>query len=255
VHDERLIQIPNNREYMLQTEGLTKSFGSITAVDNVDLLIEEGEVHGLIGPNGAGKTTMLNLVTGQLEPTSGKIVLNGQDITGLRPEEIARRGLGRSFQIVQYFPEMTVRENLRLSVRDKEQTLRSVVESSGKYDDEIQALAAELRLEDRLDTEAANLSHGEKRYLDIGMVLGLDPSVLLFDEPAAGLNQSEIHVLEGVLQRLSEEYTIFLIEHNVELIMDLVDRLTVLHRGIILEQGSPSSVRNSQRVKEVYLGE
>lgn len=239
---------------MLETHGLTKEFGNIRAVDDVDLEVRRGEVHGLVGPNGAGKTTMFNLLTGELRPTSGGVDFEGTELTGLSPHEIVREGIGRSFQIVQYFPEMTVREHLHLAVRDETRALASVFEA-GDTDEEIQQLASRVRLEDQLDTEVKNLSHGEKRYLDIGMVLGLQPDLLLLDEPAAGLNSSESEHLEAIIDDLRDEYTIFLIEHDIDLVRRLSDRITVLHQGGVLASGTPEEVSENTDVQEVYLGE
>ena len=239
---------------MLEVESLTKDFGGFLAVDDVDLFIEEGEVRGLIGPNGAGKTTLFNLVTGDLKPTGGSVAFRGEDITGSTPERITRLGIGRSFQIVELFPEFTVRENLRLAVRDESRTLRSFL-GDRDYEGEIEEVAALVQLEDVMDRRASNLSHGEKRYLDLGMVLALDPELILMDEPAAGLNQSEFDVLESILTGLRGTYTMLIVEHNVEFVTGIVDRLTVIHRGRILAEGTPEEIRADGRVQEVYLGE
>lgn len=244
----------DNQLSMLEVESLTKDFGGFLAVDSVDMSIKEGEVRGLFGPNGAGKTTLFNLITGEFEPTDGKVTFQGENITGAPPERIARLGIGRSFQIVELFPELTVRENLRLAVRDESRTLRSIFGDTD-YDNRIREIAEIVKLDDVLDREASNLSHGEKRYLDIGMVLALDPDLILFDEPAAGLNQSEFDTLEAILTDLRGEYTMLIVEHNVEFVLDIVDRLTVLHRGKILDEGTPEEIRENTKVQEVYLGE
>lgn len=244
-----------SQEKVLETSGLTKEFGSLLAVDDVNLTLEPGEIHGLIGPNGAGKTTLVNLITGNLQPTAGAIKFKGEDIAGLSPSEIGRRGIGRSFQVVQYFPEMTVRKHLHLSVRDPTKTIMSVFDRSTDHTDRIEEIAARVHLTDRLDDVAKDLSHGEKRFLDIGVVLGLDADVILFDEPAAGLNTSESEELMDIIREIREQYTILIIEHDVELVRRLADRITVLHDGSILATGTPDDIVSNARVKEVYLGE
>ncbi|MFB6354003.1 MAG: ABC transporter ATP-binding protein [Halobacteriales archaeon] len=239
---------------MLETEGLTKRFNSLVAVNDVDLRVEEGEVRGLIGPNGAGKTTAINLITGELTPTSGTVRFKDEDITGLPPDAIARRRIGRSFQVVQYFPEMTVRKHLRLAVRDSTRTVTSAFDRTD-YEGQIESIAERVQLGDELDTVARNLSHGEKRFLDIGMVLGLDVEMILLDEPTAGLNTAESEELQSLIDDLREEYTIMFIEHDVEMVRRLADRITVLHNGAELATGTPEEVVANDEVKRVYLGE
>lgn len=240
---------------MLETDGLTKTFGSLTAVDDVSLSLEPGEIHGLIGPNGAGKTTFVNLITGMLQPTAGSVWFDGEDITGISPSDLARRGIGRSFQVVEYFPEMTVREHLQLAVRDPTQTVTSVFDRDTDHTNRIESIAECVHLIDKLDVVAKNLSHGEKRFLDIGAVLGLDAEVILFDEPAAGLNTSESEELMEIIRGLQGNYMILIIEHDVELVRNLADRITVLHNGGVLATDTPDAIVNNEQVKEVYLGE
>jgi len=240
---------------MLSVEGLTKRFGSVVAVDEVDLELRDGEIHGLIGPNGAGKTTTVNLITGELTPTSGSIRFDGADLVGESPSSIARRGIGRSFQVVQYFPEMTVRKHLRLAVRDPTNTVRSVLDRDADYSDEIEAVAVRAHLGDELDTVAKNLPHGQKRFLDIALVLAMDSKVILFDEPAAGLNESETNEVREILEELRGEYTILIVEHDIDLVRAISDRITVLHNGAVLTTDTPENVVKNEQVKEVYLGE
>jgi ABC-type branched-subunit amino acid transport system ATPase component len=240
---------------MLTVEGLRKEFGSLVAVRDVDLTLRKGEIHGLIGPNGAGKTTTVDLITGELAPTGGTVRLDGEDIGGLSPADIARRGIGRSFQVVQYFPDMTVREHLHLAVRDPGQTLRSLVDRGASTTDRVEQVAERVHLGDALDVVAKNLSHGEKRFLDIGVVLGVDADLLLLDEPAAGLNASETAELQRIIEDLRGEYTILIIEHDIDLIRRLTDRITVLHNGAVLATDEPENIVENEEVKEVYLGE
>ena len=240
---------------MLAVEGLTKKFDSVVAVDDVDLELRSGEIHGLIGPNGAGKTTTVNLITGELTPTRGTIQFEGEDLVGLSPSTIARRGIGRSFQVVQYFPEMTVRKHLRLAVRESTRTVRSVLDRDADYSEEIQRVAELAHLEDQLDTVARNLPHGQKRFLDIAMVLAMDSKVILFDEPAAGLNESETNEVREILEELRGDYAILIVEHDIDLVRAISDRITVLHNGSVLTTDTPENVVQNSQVKEVYLGE
>jgi len=239
---------------MLSVKGLTKKFDSVVAVDDVDLELRSGEIHGLIGPNGAGKTTTVNLITGELTPTAGSVQFEGEELVGQSPSAIARRGIGRSFQVVQFFPDMTVRKHLKLAVRDTTETVRSVA-TERDYAPQIREVAERVHLEDDLDTVAKSLSHGKKRYLDIAMVLAMDSRVILFDEPAAGLNPSETDEVEGILESLRGEYTVLIVEHDVDLVRSISDRITVLHNGSVLTTDTPENVVENPQVKEVYLGE
>jgi len=242
-------------EPVLSVEGLTKKFDSVVAVEDVHFELRAGEIHGLIGPNGAGKTTTVNLITGELAPTSGRVRFKDDDLVGRPPSDIARLGIGRSFQVVQYFPEMTVREHLHLAIRDPAKTVRSVVDADPEDTERIEEIAERVHLGNRLDTVAKNLSHGEKRFLDIGVVLGLDSEVILFDEPAAGLNTSETEELEEIIEDLRGDYTILIIEHDIDLVRRITDRITVLHNGAVLATGAPEEIVANEQVKEVYLGE
>ncbi|MFA1611634.1 ABC transporter ATP-binding protein [Halobellus rubicundus] len=242
-------------EPVLSIEGLTKKFDSVVAVEDVSFELRAGEIHGLIGPNGAGKTTTVNLVTGELEPTSGSVRFKDDDLVGRPPSDIARLGIGRSFQVVQYFPEMTVRKHLHLAIRDPSKTVRSVVDADPEDTARIEEIAERVHLSERLDTVAKNLSHGEKRFLDIGVVLGMDSEVILFDEPAAGLNTSETEELEEIIEDLRGDYTILIIEHDIDLVRRITDRITVLHNGSVLATGTPEEIVSNEDVKEVYLGE
>ncbi|GGM61645.1 ABC-type branched-subunit amino acid transport system ATPase component [Halarchaeum rubridurum] len=240
---------------MLSIEGLTKEFGSLVAIEDLDLELEPGEIHGLIGPNGAGKTTTINLITGDLAPTRGTIMYDGEDIAGRSPTDIANMGIGRSFQVVQYFPEMTVRKHLRLASRDPTRTVLSAFTPRTDYTEKIEEIAETAHLDGRLDTVAKNLSHGEQRFLDIAMVLAMDPEVILFDEPAAGLNHSETEEVRQIFEDMRGDYTMLVVEHDIDLVRALSDRISVLHNGSILTTGPPSEVVENETVKEVYLGE
>jgi ABC-type branched-subunit amino acid transport system ATPase component len=246
---------PTGDDSILTVDGLDKTFGSLVAIDDLDLEVREGEVHGLIGPNGAGKTTLINLITGELKPTSGSVRFDGEELTGLSPSTIAKRGVGRSFQVVQFFPEMTVREHLHLALRDPTTTVTSILQGDSDHEDRISEIADVVHLEEQLGTVAKNLSYGEQRYLEIGLVLALDADLILFDEPAAGLNSAETEDLRQIIDDLRGDYTILIIEHNIDLVRRLVDRISVLHGGSLLATGAPDEIVENERVKEVYLGE
>jgi len=240
---------------MLSIEEVTKEFGSLVAVDDLSLELREGEIHGLIGPNGAGKTTTINLVTGELAPTRGVIRYRGEDIAGHSPEEIANMGIGRSFQVVQFFPELTVRTHLRLAVRDASRTVLSAFERGADHEARIEEIAERAHLDGQLDTVAKNLSHGEQRFLDIALVLAMDAEVILFDEPAAGLNQSETDEVRDIVEDLRGEYTMLVVEHDIDLVRAISDRISVLHNGALLRTGTPAEIVADEQVREVYLGE
>ncbi|MFB6077745.1 MAG: ABC transporter ATP-binding protein [Halarchaeum sp.] len=240
---------------MLSIEEVTKEFGSLVAVDDLSLELREGEIHGLIGPNGAGKTTTINLVTGELAPTRGVIRYRGEDIAGRSPEEIANMGIGRSFQVVQFFPELTVRTHLRLAVRDASRTVLSAFERGADHEARIEEIAERAHLDGQLDTVAKNLSHGEQRFLDIALVLAMDAEVILFDEPAAGLNQSETDEVRDIVEDLRGEYTMLVVEHDIDLVRAISDRISVLHNGALLRTGTPAEIVADEQVREVYLGE
>lgn len=246
---------------ILRTEGVTKRFGGLVAVDQVDFAVEEGELHALIGPNGAGKTTFFNLLSGAFPPTSGAIYFEEEEITGLGPNKIARRGIVRSFQISNLFTDRTVLENIRLGIQARSKRQFSLSFAFSKIDshrelrDEAREIAAQVDLADDLDKEVSELAHGQKRKLEIGVTLGPDPRVVLLDEPAAGLTTEETADLMDTIQDVGEERTVLLIEHDMELVMGISERISVLHEGRLLAQGAPDAVRNDPEVIRTYIGE
>ena len=250
----------------LRVDGLAKQFGGITAVDGVSFEVEAGSLTGLIGPNGAGKSTTFNCITGVHEPTAGHVYLNGEEITGLAPYEIAQRGLVRTFQIARELSEMTVLENLMLAPKHQlgESAIRSVL--PGLRDDVVDQ-EEELRERawetldffeiDHLATEyAGTLSGGQRKLLEMARVLMTDPEVVLLDEPLAGVNPTlEEKLLDRIHDLRAEGYTFLFVEHDMDVIMNNCERIIVMHQGRVLAEGSAEDIRNNEQVIEAYLGE
>ena len=244
-------------EHALVTEGLTKAFGGFTAVRDVDFSVRRHAIHALIGPNGAGKTTFFNLLTKVHTPTGGRILYEGADITHESSAAIARRGIVRSFQISATFPHMSVRDNVRVALQRRLGTQywfwRSI-RSLSVLDDEAMVLLSEVGLADYADTNAADLSYGRKRTLEIATTLALDPPLLLLDEPTQGMALDDVDRIKRLIRRIAVGRTILMVEHNMSVVADLCDAITVLQRGEILAQGSYAEVSNDPGVKVAYLG-
>lgn len=242
----------------LETKGLVKRFGGLVATDDVTFRLEQGARHALIGPNGAGKTTFINLLTGVLKPTAGQIVLEGQDITGLRPELRVQRGLARTFQINQLFPAMTPLETIGLAVSERMGGGRDwwrVIGSKSGIVDEIVDIAQRFRLMDVLDERTSNLPYGKQRLLEIAVAFACRPRVLLLDEPAAGVPEAERHELLATVAALPRDVSVLLIEHDMDLVFSFADRISVLVNGALFTEGSVEEVSTDPRVRAVYLGE
>jgi branched-chain amino acid transport system ATP-binding protein len=242
---------------ILVAEGLTKAFRGFVAVKGVDLAVREGTIHALIGPNGAGKTTVFNLLTKFHQPTSGRIVFRGEDITRLKPAEVARRGLVRSFQISAVFPHLTVLENVRVALQRPERLSRQFWRSAGvlrRLDERALALIEAVNLAEFAQTAAVDLSYGRKRALEIATTLALDPPMLLLDEPMAGMGHEEIGRIAELIRRVGADRTVLMVEHNLNVVADLCHRVTVLARGEILAEGSYAEVSADPRVREAYMG-
>ena len=242
---------------ILETTDLTKRFGGVTAVDGVDLTIPTAEITSLIGPNGAGKTTLFDMLAGALTPTTGSIRFQEEDITGLAPEAIVREGIAKSFQITNVFDGISVLENVRVAVQARHRGGWNVyrhADSKTEYTDEALEILGFVGLDEERDRLASTLSHGDKRSLEIGLALAVDPELLLFDEPAAGMSQMEIEAMLDLIDELVGEYTIMLVEHNMDIVMNVSDRVVVLHNGAVIASGAPSSVRADDAVQEAYLG-
>jgi len=242
---------------VLETVGLVKRFGGILATDHVTFALEEGARHALIGPNGAGKTTFVNLLTGVLGPSEGRVLLAGEDVTSLRPDQRARRGLARTFQINQLFPEMTPLEALALAVSERQgggtQWWRRV--GADGLVEEVARIASRFGLTDELDRRTASLAYGKQRLLEIALAFACKPRVLLLDEPAAGVPQAERAELIEAVAALPREVAVLLIEHDMDLVFAYADRISVLVDGALLTQGPPEEIAKDARVRAVYLGE
>ena len=246
-----------SEEIFLETEELTKEFAGFVAVSGVNLRVGRGTIHALIGPNGAGKTTCFNLLTKFLKPTSGRIVYNGADITALAPADVARRGLVRSFQISAVFPHLSVLENVRIALQRKRGGSFDFWRSSrvlDAFDGRALALIADVGLAAFAATTAAELPYGRKRALELATTLALDPEMLLLDEPTAGMGHEDIDRIAALIKAVSANRTILMVEHNLSVVADLSDRITVLTRGRILAEGDYETVSASPEVREAYLG-
>ena len=244
-------------DLILETRGLTKQFRGFTAVQTVDLKVRRGTIHALIGPNGAGKTTVFNLLTKFLEPTTGRIIYDGHDITAARPAEIARRGMVRSFQISAVFPHLTVRDNVRVALQQKLGGSFHFWRSERILDDlnsRADALLEAVGLAGFGDLLAVELPYGRKRALEIATTLALDPVMLLLDEPMAGLGHEDIGVISALIRKVAADRTVLMVEHNLSVVADLSDIITVLTRGRVLAEGDYGAVSKNPEVMEAYLG-
>jgi branched-chain amino acid transport system ATP-binding protein len=245
-------------EPLLRLQGLRKNFGSLVVTDDVSLDIVPGEMHAIIGPNGAGKTTLINQLSGLIRPDEGRIIFAGVDITALPPEARALRGLSRSFQITSILPGFSVLENVALAVQAREgSSLRFVGRAADEAALNTPAMAAleQAGLADRARMRAGELSHGEKRALELAIALAMKPTLLLLDEPMAGIGREETERQVGLLLQLKRQFTMVLVEHDMAAVFALADRISVLIRGRLLVTGSPDEVRADPQVVTAYLGE
>jgi branched-chain amino acid transport system ATP-binding protein len=244
-------------DIILQTRALTKEFKGFTAVAKVDLAVRRGAIHALIGPNGAGKTTCFNLLTKFLKPTSGSIWVNGLDITGERPAQIARRGIIRSFQISAVFPHLTLLENVRLGLQ-RRLGISYHFWKSERALDALNARAVELLaqvgLAELADEETVNLPYGRKRALEIATTLAMEPELMLLDEPTQGMGHEDVHRVAELIKRVSAGRTILMVEHNMSVVAGIADTITVLQRGAVLAEGPYAEVSKNPQVMEAYMG-
>jgi branched-chain amino acid transport system ATP-binding protein len=245
------------QDIILRTEDLTKEFAGFVAVSGVALEVERGSIHALIGPNGAGKTTCFNLLTKFLQPTRGRILFKGEDITRLAAADVARLGLVRSFQISAVFPHMTVLENVRIALQRKRGTSFDFWSSASvldQYNAPARALIDDVGLSSFVDWMAVELPYGRKRALEIATTLALDPEMLLLDEPMAGMGHEDIARIAELIKRVAADRTVLMVEHNLSVVADLSDRITVLTRGRVLAEGDYATVSNNPDVREAYMG-
>jgi branched-chain amino acid transport system ATP-binding protein len=243
--------------HALAVKSVSKSFGGVHAVRSTDLSVPVGERRALIGPNGAGKTTLFNLIAGELPADQGKIEIFGIDITRKTVQERAKLGLGRTYQISQLFPELTVEENLFLAGGAKEKLGFHFLKYWRNYEQErswAQQVAEQVGLTSHLDQKVSEISHGLQRQLEVGMAIAMRPRLIMLDEPAAGLSPSERLVLKRLVKDLPREVTLVLIEHDMEIVLDLADKITVLHHGSVIAEGTPAEIKINQEVQNVYLG-
>jgi branched-chain amino acid transport system ATP-binding protein len=244
-------------EFILETENLSKEFKGFTAVNNVNLQVRRGHIHALIGPNGAGKTTCFNLLTKFLVPTAGKILFNGRDITTAAPAQIARQGIIRSFQISAVFPHLTVMENVRIGLQRTQGTSFHFWKSGASLsllNDRAMALLAEVDLTEFADAITVDLPYGRKRALEIATTLAMEPELMLLDEPTQGMGHEDVDRVTTLIKKVSVGRTVLMVEHNMQVIAGICDRISVLQRGAVLAEGSYQEVSQNSQVMEAYMG-
>jgi branched-chain amino acid transport system ATP-binding protein len=243
---------------MLETKGLYHDFSGLKVLFDVNLQVKEGERHAVIGPNGAGKTTLFNIITGTYKPSKGKVFFKGKEITGLQPCDLCRIGMGRSFQITSTFNRLTAFQNIRLAILSK----RGVRFNLFRKVDKIEAITREtedvlkrINLIGERNFPASALSYGKHRALEISLAMATDPELVLLDEFSAGMSRDETHTAVALIRKLTEGKTVVIIEHDMDVVFSLADRITVLHYGRILATGTPDEIRRNQEVKDAYLGD
>jgi len=242
---------------VISLQGIAKSFGSLEVIRHLDLDVLEGERHALIGPNGAGKSTLVGMISGLIPLSAGAIFLNGRRIDGLAPERINRLGLGRSFQITRIFPRLSALENLRIGVMARHGIRYSLFRPATAYQAvarEVEALLAKVRLDGRADVVAGELSYSEQRALELGMALASEPKVLLLDEPTAGMSRDEADHVVDLIRTIAVGRTVLIVEHDMDVVFSLCDRVTVLAYGELIASGPAAEIRRDARVQEAYLG-
>ncbi len=242
---------------IIEARDLTRAFGGFVAVKNVNLKIRPGTIHALIGPNGAGKSTLFNLLTKFLSPSSGRILFKDRDITRMAPADVARLGLVRSFQISSVFPHLSVHENVRVAIQARKKDTLAFWRADRqlrRFDDETTSLLESVGLADKAWRTAGELSYGRKRALELATTLALDPQVLLLDEPMAGMGSEDIGRTAALIRSVAKSRTILMVEHNLGVVADLSDTITVLRRGEIIAEGSYCEVSSDNEVRKAYMG-
>jgi branched-chain amino acid transport system ATP-binding protein len=241
---------------LLRTEALTRSFGSLMAVNRVDFTVHAGELRSIIGPNGAGKTTLFRLISGEMKPSAGRIWFKDEDITGRPQHVVVRLGIAKSYQITNIFPHLSVLENVRVAVQGHARAFNFWSTAAGLpgVRGKAQELLETIGLAAKAEELAANLSHGEKRHLEIGIALASEPTLLLLDEPTAGMSPEETDETMRLIRELARGRTVVLVEHKMKLVMKISDRITVLHQGAFLAEGTPDEIRANTTVQQTYLG-
>jgi branched-chain amino acid transport system ATP-binding protein len=243
---------------ILELQGIYKDFEGLQVLFDVNLGVQEGERHAIIGPNGAGKSTLFNLITGKYRPSRGRIFLKGETVTGVNPFKLNRMGMARSFQITNIFRTMTVFENVRNAILSKNKIRYNMFSRLSGMDEinrQTEKVLHEIGLLERKDNIAGELSYGQQRALEIGLTIATNPELILLDEPTAGMSSEETREAVKLIQRVTEGKTLIIVEHDMEVVFSIADRVSVLYYGKVLACGLPGEIRNDQRVKDAYLGE
>jgi len=240
---------------ILRTEDLTVRFGGLTALNQVNFELAREEIRAVIGPNGAGKSTFFNCLTGVLRPSSGRILFDGEEITGLPPDRISHRGIARSYQITNILPNASTLENIRIAAQSRRHGWGMLAHHRAYRDiiEKAEAVLEAVGLSDKAYELAANLSHGEQRNLEVGIALATEPRLLCLDEPTAGMSAAETHDTMALVRSIAKNLTILIVEHDMQVVMELAQRITVLHYGEVLAEGTPSEIQQNPKVLEVYL--
>ena len=242
---------------ILETKNLSKHFDALVAVDSVDYSVDSGELRSIIGPNGAGKTTFFNMIAGDLLPTSGQVIFDGEDVSKVPAHERSHLGIGRTYQITNIFPKLSVLENIRIAAQSRKMTfnLWSTVPSHKELVEKSDRILERINLTEKRNELAGTLAHGEQRYLEIGIALATDPKLLLLDEPTAGMSPEETLQTGEFIKGLADPLTVVLVEHDMEVVLGISDKITVLHNGAFLAEGTVEEVRANAEVQRVYLRE
>ncbi len=244
----------------LEVSGIVKSFGGLRALQDVSLSVKKGEIRAIIGPNGAGKSTLFNVMTGLLAPDSGEVVFDGERISGLPPHRVIRMGIGRSFQITNIFPRMTVFENVQVALFSHHGNSRAALSLARTFrdvTDEVLAILAQVGLGEKFDSSASVLSHGDQKRLEIAITLACRPKLLMLDEPTAGMSRFESRETIDLLRKISQEQGLTLVftEHDMDIVFGISERITVLQQGAVIADGEPGEIKANAEVRKAYLGE